>query len=206
VRKGFRLEYLSAGWMSVEAAGTLAAGLLAGSVALLAFGGDSLIEMLSAVAVLGYLRADTGGPRAQGRNAAKLTTALLFSLIPVIGFAAIFSAVSGVRPDSSPLGVAIAAGAVLLMPYLWLEKRRIGRVARCLPLSIDALESATCFFMAAALLAALLVEWLVGLRWVDYVATAVILGFVAVEAAEAYGEVREGGGSVGQTLNKKAGI
>jgi divalent metal cation (Fe/Co/Zn/Cd) transporter len=95
------------------------------------------------------------------------------------------------RPEGSPLGVAIAIGAVAIMPYLWLEKRRIGRETKCLPLSIDAVESATCFFMSLALLAGLLAEYLLGLWWADYVATAVILAFVAREGAESYRELRD---------------
>ncbi|MDG7013937.1 MAG: cation transporter [Nitrososphaerota archaeon] len=88
--------------------------------------------------------------------------------------------------------MAVAAGAVFVMPYFWLEKRRIGKEMRCLPLSVDALESATCFFMSLALLTGLLAEYLFGLWWADYLATAVILAFVAKEAQESFLEVREG--------------
>jgi divalent metal cation (Fe/Co/Zn/Cd) transporter len=59
------------------------------------------------------------------------------------------------------LGVAV--GAVVIMPYLWLEKRKIGRETRCVPLSIDAVESATCSFMSLALLSGLLAEYFLGL-------------------------------------------
>jgi divalent metal cation (Fe/Co/Zn/Cd) transporter len=76
------------------------------------------------------------------------------------------------------------------MPILWLQKRKIGREANCLPLSIDALQSATCFLMSVALLSGLLMEYLFRLGWADYVATLVILGFVAREAAESYHETR----------------
>lgn len=80
------------------------------------------------------------------------------------------------------------------MPYLWLEKRRIGKETRCLPLSADAAESATCFLMSAALLGSLLAEFFLGLWWIDYVATALILTFVAKEAVEAVARAREGRG------------
>jgi divalent metal cation (Fe/Co/Zn/Cd) transporter len=188
MRTGFRLEYLSAGWMSVEVVGTVLAGVLAGSIALVAFGADSIVELLSAAVVLDHLRGDVEGSDAQGRNASKLTMILLFSLIPVVGTGAAYSALVGIRPEHSPLGIAIAIGAVIVMPYLWLRKRWIGREARCLPLSIDALESVACFLMAVALLGGLLAEWLLGLWWADYVATAVILAFVAREAIESYRE------------------
>lgn len=75
------------------------------------------------------------------------------------------------------------------MPILWAEKKRIGKDANCLPLSIDAVESATCFFMSLALLGGLLVNYFLDLPWIDYVATAIILAFVAREAAESLREV-----------------
>ena len=77
------------------------------------------------------------------------------------------------------------------MPHLWLEKRNIGRETRSLPLSTDAVESVTCFFMSVALLGGLLAEYFFGLWWADYLATAVILAFVAREAFESYHELRE---------------
>src|SRR5216683_7300785 len=85
---GVKVEYLSSAWMAVEAVGSLAIGLMAGSLALLAFGGDSVVELISGVVVLRHLR---GGPRISGtsdRGTALLTTALLFAIIPIIGLGA----------------------------------------------------------------------------------------------------------------------
>ena len=82
------------------------------------------------------------------------------------------------------MGIALALGAVVVMPYLWLRKRKMGEETRCLPLSMDATESATCFFMALALLGGLLAEFFLGLWWMDYLAASVILSFVAREAVE----------------------
>ena len=77
------------------------------------------------------------------------------------------------------------------MPYLYARKRKIGEETRCLPLKMDAIESVTCFFMAAVLLGGLLAEYFLGLWWVDYLATGVILAFVAREAIESYRELHE---------------
>jgi divalent metal cation (Fe/Co/Zn/Cd) transporter len=74
---------------------------------------------------------------------------------------------------------------------LWHEKKRIGVAANCMPLTIDAIESATCFLMSIALLAALAINYLWEISWVDYVATAAILIFVAKEALESVSEMRE---------------
>ena len=90
-----------------------------------------------------------------------------------------------------PLGILIAIGGVIVMPYLWWQKRKIGDETNSMPLSIDAVESITCLFMSIALLGGLLAEYFLGFWWVDYVATAVILAFVAREALESYREPNE---------------
>jgi len=175
--------------MVVEVAGSIGVGILSGSLALLAFGGDSVVELLSAFVVFRHLRDDVTGSAAQGRRTALTTTVLLFALIPIIGIGAVYSYTLGLRPEGSLLGIAVAAGAVVIMPYLWLEKRKIGKETKCLPLSIDAVESATCFFMSIALLAGLLAEYLLGLWWADYLAGAIILTFVTKEGLESYREI-----------------
>ena len=174
--------------MGVEVAGSIIAGVLSGSVALLAFGGDSVVELLSGFVVLAHLRGDANGSSTLDGRTALTTAVLLLALIPTIGLGAVYSYATGLRPDGSLLGVAVAAGAVVIMPYLWLQKRRIGEETRCLPLSIDAVESATCFFMSLALLVGLLAVYFLGLWWADYLATAAILGFVTKEGIESYRE------------------
>jgi divalent metal cation (Fe/Co/Zn/Cd) transporter len=189
INRAISIEYFSSLWMAVEVAGSVIAGLLSGSLALLAFGGDSVVELLSAFVVFSHLRGDATGSAGLGRRTAMTTTLLLLALIPTIGLGAAYSYASGLRPEGSLLGVAIAVGAVIIMPYLWLEKRKIGRETRCLPLSIDAVESATCFLMSLALLSGLIAEYFFGLWWADYLATAAILAFVAREGIESYREI-----------------
>jgi len=186
---GIRVEYLSSAWMTVEALAAIGFGLVAGSLALLAFGGDSLIELLSGFVVLTHLRKDASGSETDSRRAEQLTSGLLFCLIPVIGAGAVYSYAVGLRPEGSPMGVAVAMGAVIIMPYLYFKKKSIGEETRCSPLKMDAIESVTCFFMAAVLLGGLLTEVFLGFWWVDYLATAVILAFVAHEAMESYREL-----------------
>jgi divalent metal cation (Fe/Co/Zn/Cd) transporter len=175
--------------MVIEVLGSTGVGILTGSFALITFGGDSVVELLSASVVYKHLRRDASGSTGLGRRTALTATALLFALIPAIGLGAVYSFLGGLRPEASPLGVAIASGAVLIMPFLWHEKRKIGRETRCLPLTIDATESATCFFMSVALLSGLLAEYFLGVWWADYIATGVILAFVAVEGAGSYREL-----------------
>jgi len=187
---GTRVEYLSSAWMIVEVLVSIVSGLMAGSLALLAFGGDSVIELISGFVVLTHLRgrkdSELGGERA-----GRITTALLFCLIPVIGLGAVYSFASGLRPERSPLGIGMALGAVIVMPYLYFQKKRIGEETSTMALKTDAIESVTCLFMSIALLGGLISEYFFGLWWVDYLATGVILAFVAREALGSYHELHE---------------
>ncbi len=180
--------------MAVECAVAIYSGIGAWSLALLAFGGDSLVELISSFAVAQHLRNTLASPgdssdHVEAKQAEWTTALLLLSLIPVIGLAMIYSFLSGIRPESSLLGIAVAIGAVVIMPVLWHEKKRIGTTANCLPLTIDAAESATCFWMATALLSGLVINYYWEVPWIDYAATFVILGFVAKEALESIREV-----------------
>ena len=119
------------------------------------------------------------------------TSLLLISIVPVIGISSTYSFfVLKIHPEASIPGLAIALGAVVIMPVLWKEKSKIGVETRCLPLSIDAMESATCFFMSIALVGGLAAEFVFHVGWFDYLATLVILGFVAFEAKESFKEAR----------------
>jgi divalent metal cation (Fe/Co/Zn/Cd) transporter len=193
LKHGLLVEYASLAWMSVEALVSLYSGLLAWSFALLAFGGDSLVELLSSFVVVVHMRTILrGDPHSHiVRERAEWATALLlFSLLPIIGLGAGYSLLTGIRPEPSLLGIAVALGAILIMPILWYEKKRIGAKTKCLPLTIDAAESATCLLMSIALLAGLTANYFLRIPWVDYFATLIILIFIAKEAYESIQEVR----------------
>jgi divalent metal cation (Fe/Co/Zn/Cd) transporter len=182
------VEYFSLAWMTVEVVGSIGIGLLTGSFALLAFGGDSVVEIMSGLVVMLHLRGNLSGSDDFGETTEKVTKFLLVALIPVIGGGAVYSYLAGFRPESSLLGIAVALGAVIIMPVLWVQKRRIGRETNDVPLSIDAIESVTCFLMSIALLGGLLANYLFGMSWMDFVATGIILAFVAKESMEAFHE------------------
>ena len=91
IGRGINVEYFSSAWMTIEVIGSVWSGLIAGSFALLAFGGDSLVELLSGFTVLTFLRRSPSGPGTGPRRLTeKITNALLFSLIPVIGLGAVY--------------------------------------------------------------------------------------------------------------------
>ncbi|MGA2790129.1 MAG: cation transporter [Candidatus Bathyarchaeia archaeon] len=196
LQRGLFVEYVSVLWMTVECAAAIYSGMAAWSLALLAFGGDSLIELLSSFAVIQYLRTSLKGrssstAHVESKRAEWVRTLLLLSLIPLIGLAAIYSFLNGIKPEPSLLGIAVAIAAVVIMPVLWFEKKRIGIAADCLPLTIDAVESATCFWMSAALLSGLAINYVWRISGIDYLATFVILVFVVKEAGELIIEVRD---------------
>lgn len=172
--------------MSIEAIGAIAAGVFSGSLALLAFGGDSIIELASSVAVLDHLRTESSGEGSDAKTGRteEVTLLLLFLLIPLIGLGTAYAYFSGVEPEPSILGILIAIGALVIMPVLWYEKHRIGKKANCFPIEVDATESATCFLMSAALLVGLAANFLWRLWWFDYLATVFILFFLAREGVE----------------------
>jgi divalent metal cation (Fe/Co/Zn/Cd) transporter len=174
--------------MGTEVIASIVTGILAGSLALIAFGGDSLVEMLSAAVVARHLKDDLSGSSRAGKGAAVLSSLLLAALVPVIGLGTAYAFFNGIRSGSSLLGIAIALGSLLMMPFLWHRKRTIGDEIRCLPLRIDSAESATCFLMSGALMFGLLARLFFGLWWADYIATAIILAFVSREAFESFRE------------------
>ena len=195
IRNGLLVEYASLAWMAVECAVAIYAGVSVLSLALLAFGGDSFVELLSSFTVVQHLnstmrRPENPAEHVENKRAEWATGLLLVSLIPIIGLTAVYSYLSGLRPESSLLGILVAAASVAIMPILWYEKKNIGSASHCLPLTIDASESSTCFFMSTALLVGLAVNYFTGIWWTDYAATMVILGLVAREAVESIHKIR----------------
>jgi divalent metal cation (Fe/Co/Zn/Cd) transporter len=191
LRQGLTVEYASIVWMTVESLVALSVGFGTSSLALLAFGGDSVIELISSWTVLVYLRRKDTTETVQDERAEWITTLLLFLLVPMISFGLIYNYLMGIRAESSVLGIGLAIGSVIIMPGLAVEKKRVGDKSNLLPLSIDAVESWTCFFMSIALLGGLLANYLWNFWWVDSVATCIILVFILREALEALEEVRK---------------
>src|SRR6266571_2920766 len=117
IRNGIQVEYLSSAWMIVEVLGSIGFGVMSGSFALLAFGGDSLVELVSGIAVLATLHKESSRAVARdgvhGKASERLTNALLFTLVPIIGLGSILSYVTGLRPEGSLLGIVVAVGAVI---------------------------------------------------------------------------------------------
>ena len=151
-------------WMLVECGLSLYAAAAAHSPSLLAFGSDSLVELLSATVVLLQY-----GPSRMisERKAGRLAGALLFLLAFIVASTALLSLIFHLRPEISRLGMLVTAAALVAMPILAALKRREARRTHNVALAADAVQSATCAYLALVTLASLGVNALFQLPWVD---------------------------------------
>ena len=187
VRRGVVLEIFTLSWMTVEALVAVAAGVTAGSVALLAFGIDSAVEFVAALVVLRTFRAEqtsrTGTEREQ--RALRVIGITFFLLAAYIVAEAGSTLITASRPESSAAGIAVAAAALLVMPTLSALKRRTGNRLGSQMLLADATESLFCAYLSATVLVGLILNAALGWWWADPVAALAVVPLVIKEGLEA---------------------
>lgn len=195
LRTGIRVEWLTIGWMVLEAAVAVWAGVAARSIALIAFGLDSVLEIVSGVVVLARLRAEHLGPAMTveqvehvERRAARLVGWSLFLLAAYIVVHSAYILAVRAAPETSPLGIAVAVAALVVMPLLVRIKRAIASALGSAALRGDAAENVVCAYMAATLLAGLVLRAAFGWWWADPVAALGIVYFIVREGREALEE------------------
>lgn len=195
IRRAIALEYFSVGWMIVEGAVAVWAGVAAHSLSLEVFGLDSLIELISAGVVLWWLLVERTGPspehgeRAE-RRAACVVAGCLLALALYILAGVIHSAATRELPRPGPLGFAVSIAAIAVMPWLWRQKRAFGEALDSDALEEDGVGNLTCGWMAAIVLAGLVLQRL-GLWWADPLASLGLGVFVAREGLEAWERARK---------------
>lgn len=187
VRRGVALEIFTLSWMTVEGAIAVAAAIAAGSVALMAFGIDSVIEFVAAVAVLQAFRAEQAGRSHSGgeQRALRVIGVTFFLLAAYIVADAAYTLIAASKPDSSVAGVAVSAAALAVMPPLSVFKRRTGGALGSQMLMADAAESRFCAYLSATVLVGLLLNVSVGWWWADPVAALAVVPLVIKEGLEA---------------------
>jgi divalent metal cation (Fe/Co/Zn/Cd) transporter len=186
VRRGRLLEYLTIAWNLLEGIISIGAGLLAGSIALISFGFDSLIEVSSGAALLWRLHLDAPERRERAEAIALKLVGLSFILLAVyVAFDAIKSLVQRELPEPSYLGIAIAALSLGVMPYLASAKRRVALIIRSRALQADSRQTDICAYLSAILSGGLLLNALFGWWWADPVAALVMVPIIAREGIEA---------------------
>ncbi|HXH49607.1 MAG TPA: cation transporter [Terriglobia bacterium] len=177
-----RLQIITLAWMLVECVVALAAAWRARSPVLLAFGADSFVELLSAFVVL--LQFVPHFTHSEDR-AARLAGILLFILAGVVTFTSVFTLFREVRPETSWMGIGIAFAALIVMPVLSRAKRNAGKATGNRALSADAVQSATCAYLAGITLAGLALNAVFHIRWIDPVAALVAVPIIWMEGRKA---------------------
>ena len=184
VRRIQRIQAITIVWMSVEAAVALFAAWRASSPALLAFGGDSAIELFSAAVVLWRFHTTAAHGHAE-RRAARMAGALLFALAAFVAFTSVTSLLGYSEPKPTILGLAILVAAAVVMPWLAKQKRQLSAATGSAALRADAAESAICGYLALIALAGLAVNALWKVSWADPVAALTLLPLIVREGWEA---------------------
>ena len=156
-RRVIRIQALTLVWMSVEAVVSLGAAWMARSPALLGFGGDSAVELLSAAVVLWRFHSPSRGDHAE-RQAARIAGGLLFVLAAFVALASVLALLGHVEARSSPIGIVVLILAAVVMPWLAKQKRQLSAATASAALRADAAESAVCGYLALIALVGLAVN------------------------------------------------
>ncbi len=154
------------------------------SPALLAFGGDSTIELFSAVVVLWRFRAGAEHEEAE-RRAARVAGALLFALAAFVAITSVTSLMGDGEPKPTFLGIAILVAATVVMPWLAKEKRRLSGATGSAALRADAAQSALCAYLSLIALTGLAINAIWNVKWADPAAALVVLPLIVWEGREA---------------------
>jgi cation diffusion facilitator family transporter len=195
-RWSLRLEWFTVAWNVVEAMVAIGAGLLVGSVALVGFGVDSGIEVISAVALLWRLY--RAGPEAsaeeQGaaeKRALYLVAATYFLLAVYILYEAVGALLTAEGPESSKVGLVLSILSILIMPTLAYLKGRTGREMGSRALVADSVETWVCAYLSVALLAAVGLNAAFGWWWADPLGALAMLPVILWQGWETLEEARE---------------
>lgn len=173
------LSWLSLAWMTVEGAVALAAGITAGSIALVGFGLDSVVEGFASVVIIWrFTGARTFSAGAEAR-AQRLVAWQFFLIAPYVAFESVRGLITGERADPTAVGIALALGSVVLMPLLAIAKQRLAVRLGSAATHGEGRQNMLCAYLAAALLIGLVGNALVGAWWLDP-AVGLLIAFVAV--------------------------
>ncbi len=195
LQSGIRVEILTVAWMTLEGAIAIGAGVIAGSALLIAFGLDSVIELISAGILLWRLNAETknGDPERieiVERRATRVSAVLLALLCLYVTITTAAGLIGRIEPEGSLPGILVSLGAIIFMPLLARAKRGINQRLDSAALRADIAESVTCASMAGTVLIGLALNAAFGWWWAEYVAAAVFLYWLVGETREAFEAAR----------------
>jgi len=183
-RRAQLLALASVGYNLVEGVIAIVAGLVAGSVALVGFGLDSVVEVSSGLIILWQFRHPM--PESRERTALRLLAISFFALAVYICFESIRALAVGASPEGSPVGIGLAITSVIVMPFLSRAQRRTGRELGSNAVVADGTQTLLCTYMSAALLVGLVLNAGLGWEWADSVAALAIAGIALREGMQAW--------------------
>lgn len=195
---GRRARVLAAASVSynlIEAVVAITAGLVAGSIALVGFGLDSVVEVSSGLIILWQFRQPV--PEARERRALRLMALSFFALAAYVTVESVRALVGGREPDASPVGIGLAAASLVIMPFLSWAQRRTGRSLGSNAVVADSTQTLLCTYLSAVLLVGLVLNATLGWSWADPIAALVIAAVALREGLEAW---RGEGCACGPTL------
>ncbi len=187
LHRGLRLEYFTLAWNAIEAVVGMLAGIAAGSVALVGFALDSIVEASSGAVLVWRLNAEARGgrrPEDLERRAIKLVAVAFLALATYVGGRALFDLLSQARPEASPVGIGLAIVSLIVMPVLAHRKRAVARELDSRALQADSSQTMFCTYLSGILLFGLLANALFGWWWADPIAGLGIAAFAAKEGHE----------------------
>jgi divalent metal cation (Fe/Co/Zn/Cd) transporter len=186
VRRGQRLEYFTIAYNSAEGLVSIVAGIVAGSVSLIGFGLDSLIEVTSGAALLWRLHHDLNASRREQveRTTLKIIGWCFVALAAYIVYESGSTLIRYEAPQRSIPGIVVAAASVVVMPLLAKAKRRVAAGIGSRAMDADSRQADFCTYLSAILLGGLLLNALLGWWWADPVAGLVMVPIIAIEGVD----------------------
>ncbi len=190
VRRGTVLAWFTIAWNSIEGIAGIASGIAAGSVALVGFGVDSYVEVISGIVIVWRLSRERHGhelSEAAERRAVRLIAFTFLVLAVGVGVESVRKLAIGAHPDESLFGIGLAVVSLIVMPVLARAKRRVGEQLGSRAVTADATETTLCVWLSAILLIGLGANALFGWWWADPLAG---LGIVYIAAREGIEHLR----------------
>ncbi len=186
VKRGRNLEYFTVAYNSLEGLIAIVAGLFAGSIALVGFGVDSVIEVTSGLALLWRLRRDVDEINRERIEAITLRIVgiCFLALAAYVSYDSITSLLRREQPEESIPGILLAAASLVVMPLLVRAKRKVARGINSRAMTADAKQTELCTYLSAILLGGLLLNALLGWWWADPVAALVMVPIIVKEGIE----------------------
>ena len=186
VRRGKRLEYFTIAYNSLEGLVSIVAGAIAGSVSLIGFGLDSIVEVTSGAAMLWRLHHDLDCSRREKveRTTLRIVGGCFIALAAYIAYESAATLIGNRVPDRSIPGIAVAAVSVVVMPILSKAKRRVAAGIGSGAMQADSRQTDFCTYLSVILLGGLLLNALLGWWWADPVAGLVMVPIIGKEGVD----------------------